>query len=78
MAEETSNEYFVHTVTNNQRWDQIAYQYYGNAKLYAPIIRANPSIPIHSTLTEGLRLKIPILDLQDIQTDTEGAQPPWR
>ena len=33
-----------HTVKQGERWDNLAYYYYGDALEYARIIRANPHI----------------------------------
>ena len=35
-----------HTVKQGERWDNLAYYYYGDALEYARIIRANPHIPV--------------------------------
>lgn len=76
MSEEVG-EYLIHTVNSGERWDQIAYKYYGSALMYENIIRANPSVPIWASLPEGTRLKIPVLNADEVEAET-GGQPPWR
>ncbi len=58
------------------RWDNIAYAYYGDAMLYEPIIAANANAPIIPILPSGIRLYIPIIDDSDL-VGTEGL-PPWK
>lgn len=71
-----STEYFIH-ISVGERWDQIADKYYGVATLYEPIIRANPLLPITTVVPEGTRVKIPILNADDLTDDEKGDIPPW-
>ena len=71
------SEYLVHTVSSGERWDQIAARYYGDATQYHRIVSANPYAPIWAALPEGLRLKVPVIAAEDLDTDL-GGQPPWR
>ena len=74
MADEYSatSEYLEYKTIDDERWDQIAYKFYGIPTLYEPIIRANPYIPITSILPAGTIIQIPILQAQD-----KGDLPPW-
>jgi len=69
------SEYYTYITKDNDRWDLIAYQYYGDATKYEPIISANPNVSITPTLTAGIKLKIPV-----IETDStiKFTLPPWR
>ncbi|MDU9028692.1 tail protein X [Pseudomonas mediterranea] len=65
--------FIAHTTTEGERWDQLAWRYYGDAHRYLPIVQANPHVPISAVLPAGLRLAIPML--QPLPT-TEDL-PPW-
>ena len=68
-------EYYEYITKDNDRWDLIAYEFYSDATLYEPIIKANPDIPITPTLPAGLNLQIPILEDKE---EIEFILPPWR
>lgn len=76
-----SQEYFLHTTDHGERWDLIAYHFYGDAKMYQPIVRANPEISarydgfIPLVLPKGTELRIPVLDLQPAASD---SLPIWK
>ncbi|MFZ0887787.1 MAG: tail protein X [Candidatus Binataceae bacterium] len=59
---------------DGDRWDLLAWTYYGDPTLYGPIIDANPSVGISPVLAAGVVLYIPIIE-QD-QTETSDL-PPW-
>ena len=42
--------YIPHLTVAGERWDQLAWHYYGDPTLYGPIVMANPSIPIEPLL----------------------------
>lgn len=75
------SDYIIHIVVDGERWDQLAYRYYGDANRTAPIIRANreiyePSLSnIPVALPVGLTLRIPVLD-EDVLD--ENLLPPWK
>ena len=69
-------EYLSYLTQDNDRWDNIAYRFYGNAMHYRFIIEANPGIRILSVLPAGLLLKIPLIEQQQIISD--DALPPWK
>ena len=71
------SQYIIHVTKDGERWDSLAYRYYGNALLYEGIVRANPHVPIKPILDAGITLRIPILERSDIETD-KGDLPPWR
>ncbi|EAA3660638.1 hypothetical protein DOH12_24605, partial [Salmonella enterica subsp. enterica] len=54
--------YIGHITTDGERWDQIAYRYYGDPFGYARIIMANPHIAVTPVLDAGQRLAIPVID----------------
>lgn len=65
--------YLNHITTEGERWDLLAYRYYGNALLYERIVTANPHVPLTPTLSSGLTLSIPLIEQQDLSEDL----PPW-
>lgn len=68
-----------HVTIDGERWDTIAWKYYGDPFGYGPIIEANPAANISSTLPAGTVLLIPILSL-DEQSAQQAASdlPPWK
>ncbi|EDT8749050.1 hypothetical protein QG54_003448 [Salmonella enterica subsp. enterica] len=65
--------YIEHITTDGERWDQIAYRYYGDPFGYARIIMANPHIAVTPVLDAGQRLAIPVIDTEQ----TAQELPPW-
>ncbi len=66
-------EYLTHTTVEGERWDQLAFTYYGDAMRYEPIVRANLQVPMTRALPAGLTLRIPVLDVVPSSEDL----PPW-
>lgn len=68
-----------HVTLEGERWDTIAWNYYGDATAYGAIIEANPAASITPTLPAGVVLLIPILtlDAQAAQQSTSDL-PPWK
>jgi phage tail protein X len=68
--------YLTHRTTEGERWDQIAYRYYGDPFAYADIIAANPELAITPTLPSGALLLIPVIErASTLSTDD---LPPWK
>ncbi|OOF44035.1 hypothetical protein BKK51_10235 [Rodentibacter trehalosifermentans] len=63
-----------HTVKQGERWDSLAYYYYGNALGYARIIEANPHISFCEVLPTGETVYIPVLNVKPAQNEN---LPPW-
>ena len=66
-------EYLEHITTEGERWDQLAWRYYGDAHRYLPIMQANPHVPLTSVLPANLTLSIPVLEAETTADDL----PPW-
>lgn len=59
-----------------ERWDLLAWRYYGDPLRYEPIVVANPQVAIAPILPSGTRLQIPVLPRA---TATAAADlPPWK
>ncbi len=73
--------YLEHVTGPNERWDHLAYRYYGDANRTSPIIRANRGLfeatlgPVPASLPVGLTLRIPILDPEPLAAE---LLPPWK
>lgn len=65
--------YLEHITRKGERWDLLAYHYYGDALAYEQIIVANPLVAIRSALPSGIALRIPVLESVTSQKDL----PPW-
>ena len=64
-----------HITTAGERWDSIAWTYYGDATLYSYIIMANPNVAIVPLLEAGIQLAIPVIQIARI---SNIEVPPWR
>lgn len=68
-------EYVEHLTVEGDRWDLLAWRYYGDPHLYEPIIAANPAVPIRPFLASGVRLRVPVLP-DEVVLDRD--LPPWK
>jgi phage tail protein X len=72
-------EVLEHITSDGDRWDLLAWEYYGDPTMYELIIVANPEVQIEPVLPAGIRLLIPVLEESatgDIATQEE--LPPWK
>lgn len=73
--------HLIHVVGPLERWDSIAWQYYGDAYAYGSIIDANRALftdPLQAVPPVppfGMELKIPIIDMT-LRARPEDL-PPW-
>jgi len=70
-----SQDYLTHISRDGERWDLLAFTYYGDANRFEPIMRANPDQIALTVLPGGLSLKVPILD--EPATPPDAGMPPW-
>lgn len=70
-------EYLEHITSAGERWDTLAWEYYGDAAQMSPIIEANPQLRILPALSAGLVVRIPVLEDDDLAL-TEEDLPPWK
>ena len=68
-------QFIAHVTVSGERWDLLAWTYYGDASLYSPIIMANPSIPIEPVFEAGLAIAIPLIQ---VSQSTTTNLPPWK
>jgi phage tail protein X len=72
-----AGQFITHVTTAGERWDTLAWNYYGDASLFGPIIQTNPTIPVEPVFEAGLVIGIPILTVNQavgVPTDI----PPWK
>jgi phage tail protein X len=70
-----SNQFLIHISADGDRWDLLAWNYYGDATLFGPIVMANSTIPIEPVLSAGLSVVIPVLASANL---TPINLPPWK
>lgn len=69
-------EVIEHVTKDGDRWDLLAWEYYGDATGYERIIAANPAVAIEPILPSGIKILVPVLTEEE--TDTTGGLPPWK
>lgn len=78
----TPAQFITHHTTAAERWDLLAWEYYGDATLYAPIIAANWSrimaglLSVDAVFNAGVIIGVPILVVNKA-VDTADL-PPWK
>jgi phage tail protein X len=68
-------QFIVHTTRAGERWDLLAWRYYGDPTAYSPIIMANPSVAIEPVFDAGILISVPILQKSSVVT---AGLPPWK
>lgn len=66
-----------HTTIDGERWDMIAQKYYGEASMMNDIISANPTVPLYDILPAGIVLDIPVIESNELKTNSTQL-PPWK
>jgi len=51
----------VHITSAGERWDLLAWKYYGDATFYAAIIMANPLVLIAPVFEAGVSIVVPVI-----------------
>jgi phage tail protein X len=71
-----SNPQFVTHITSfGERWDLLAWNYYGDPTLFGPIVMANSGISIEPVFEAGLIVTIPVLQKTTVMI---ADLPPWK
>jgi phage tail protein X len=71
------DEYLTHKTKDGDRWDLLAFEYYGNAFATELLLDANPGCATLTILPSGLALKVPLVDAVVVNPPQEGITP-WR
>ncbi|HUA36670.1 MAG TPA: tail protein X [Candidatus Binataceae bacterium] len=69
-----TSQFIAHITSAGERWDLLAWRFYGDPTEYSPIIMANPSVSIEAVFEAGITIYIPILN----PTSTPANLPPWK
>ncbi len=64
----------AHTIKEGERWDLIAYKYYGDIGEINRLINANPHLSFCEVLPTGETLLVPIIKVKESST---ADLPPW-
>jgi phage tail protein X len=72
-----SQQFIPHITVAGERWDTLAWRYYGDASLFGPIIHTNPQIPIEAVFEAGLTIEVPLL-LVNPTVQNSADLPPWK
>lgn len=67
----------AYQVQEGETWFNVSYKMYGTETLTAPIIAANPQVPITNRLPGGLVLYVPVLSANDNTQISAEQLPPW-
>jgi len=71
----SSPQFITHISASGDRWDLLAWNYYGDPTLFGPIVMANPNIPIEPAFEAGFTIIIPMLQKASV---ISANLPPWK
>lgn len=66
-----------YTVKEGERWDSLAWKFYGSVKAMSVLIENNPTIPLANVLPAGTQIIVPILD-NTADAVIKTNLPPWK
>lgn len=67
----------LHHTKDGDRWDLLAWQYYGDTAYTSLIIEANPHLALEVTIPSGNTVLIPLVEAADAIEDIDKL-PPWK
>ena len=67
--------YIVHITKAGERWDLLAWRYYGDPTDYQIIVMANPGVAIEPVFEAGISLAVPIVQKNAV---VSVDLPPWK
>jgi phage tail protein X len=70
----TEQMYYI--TSDNDRWDHLAFDFYGDASLVEPLLQANPAWARQPVLDAGIKIIIPPKPIANEQISTVKA--PWK
>ena len=68
-------QFILHVTRAGERWDLLAWRYYGDPTDYSPIIMANPGVAIEPVFDAGISLAVPVIQKSTI---VSVDLPPWK
>ncbi len=69
-----SDSMIPHTIRAGERWDSLAYRYYGDVFLMTHLVNVNPQLAFAESLPQGETIFIPVIKSQ---TNLSDDLPPW-
>lgn len=72
-----SQQFIPHVTVAGERWDTLAWKYYGDATLIGPIIQTNPQVAIEAVFEAGLNIGVPVLAVNPA-AQRQADLPPWK
>lgn len=66
-----------YTAKQGDRWDALAWKFYGSVRAMNALVEANPTIPLSNALQPGTQVIVPILDNSSDAVITSNL-PPWK
>lgn len=76
-----TGDFFEHVTREGDRWDMLAWRYYGDQHLQTVILEANRGLYVDGLVTppailpHGVTLRIPVIEAQ---ATNEASLPPWK
>lgn len=70
-------EVIEHITREGDRWDLLAWEYYGDATQYERIVAANNHVSIDPILPSGIAINIPVIDQPAPELSETEELPPW-
>lgn len=70
-------QFIPHVTVAGERFDTLAWKYYGDATVFGPIIQTNPQIAIEPVFEAGLNIGVPILVVNQA-AQNQADRPPWK
>lgn len=81
MTAKLTGEYFEHVTIAGDRWDLLAYRYYGDQYKQTVLLAANRELILAElavpplVLPQGVTLKVPVIEREATNAD---LLPPWK
>ena len=66
-----------YTTKEGDRWDQLAFRFYGSVKSIGILTDANPTVSLSPVIDFGTILIVPIIDNSTASVITKN-KPPWK
>ena len=68
-------EFIEHITRDGERWESLAYAYYGDAAMISPLAEANVHLRLLPVLPAGLPVRVPLIE--DAEAIEALDLPPW-